>query len=157
MAHPGGRPTKYTAELAAKICEVIATNPVGYRTLEKIFPEMPHYSTLLAWRRSNSEFSEQYLNAKRFQAEIMVEEIDDMIPPEVRYYIDDKGQERIDSPSAALVIAKINNRKWTASKLAPKLYGDQKQVEELSSQNEQLKKELMELRARLDAENKKDY
>lgn len=153
----GGRPTIYSQELADRICEIVATNPLGYRKLEAMFPEMPHYSTLLAWRRSKPEFSEQYLNAKRFQAEILVEDIDDLIPGEIKYYVDDKGFERIDSPSAALVVAKINNRKWTASKLVPKLYGDQKQIEQLQDSNSKLQQELNELRAQLADKYKKDY
>ncbi len=125
----GGRPTIYSEELAEKICQIVAINPVGYRTLENLYEEIPHYSTLLAWRRKYPWFSERYLEAKRFQAEILVEDIDDLIPNRIIYYLDEKGQERIDSPSAGLLIAKINNRKWTAAKLVPKLYGERQQVD----------------------------
>ena len=70
---------------------------------------------------------------------------------------DDKGQERIDPPSASLLIAKINNRKWTAARLAPKIYGDQKRVEELEGENERVKAELRALRDKLDKANIAEY
>lgn len=154
---PAGRPTNYTPEIGKFICDKVSTHPVGYRILQDLYPEIPSYQTLLEWRAKFSEFGERYLNAKRFQSEILVEEIDSMIPDGIRYYIDDKGQERIDAPSAGLIIAKINNRKWTASKLAPKIYGDRKELENVQAENETIKAELAKLRAELDAKNKRDY
>lgn len=124
---PAGRPTKYTQDLAKLICERVATNPVGIETLVNMYPDLPSSPTIKAWRKTYSEFSSWYLEAKAFQAQIMVEDIDELIPNGIQYYVDDKGQERIDAPSASLVIAKINNRKWMAARLAPKIYGDKKQ------------------------------
>jgi hypothetical protein len=124
-----GRPTIYTDELADLICERVATHPVGYNTLMQMFPDMPDSSTVRAWRKVYERFSTRYLEAKAFQAQVLVEDIDDLIPEKINYYLDDKGQERIDSASASLLIAKINNRKWMAARLAPKVYGDKKQEE----------------------------
>lgn len=135
----GGRPTKYTDELAKLICERVATNPVGIETLISLYPDLPHSSTIKAWRKTYPQFSAWYLEAKAFQAQIMVEDIDELIPPEIRYYTDDKGNERIDAPSASLLIAKINNRKWTAARLAPKIYGDKQHIETTVKHEEQLK------------------
>lgn len=139
MAHPGGRPTKYSPELAKLICERIATNPVGWSTLEKLYPDMPNYSTVKAWRNAMPEFSKMYLEAKSFQSMILVEDIDELIPEAIEYYIDDKGNSRIDAPSASLLIAKINNRKWMAARLAPKIFGDKK-TEETNNPQETLNK-----------------
>ena len=86
-----------------------------------------------------------------------MEEIDDMIPSEIRYIVDERGNERIDPPSASLVIAKINNRKWTAARLAPKIYGDRQIIEQTTAENTELKEELARLRAQLAENNKKDY
>ena len=109
------------------------------------------------WRRKHPNFNAKYLTAKSFQAELMVEEIDDMLPHEIKTYLDDRGNERIDAPSASLAIAKVNNRKWTAARLAPKRYGDVSQLDTLKGENEELKKEMEELRAQLDQKHKKDY
>ncbi len=157
MAHAGGRPTKYTPEFGKLICERVATNPVGLETLISLYPDMPDHSTIKAWRKQYPEFSSWYLEAKSFQSQLLVEEIDDMIDCGIRYIVDDKGQERIDPPSASLLIAKINNRKWTASRLAPKIYGDKQIIEQTTSENEQLKAELSELRAKLAEKAKSEY
>jgi len=124
-----GRPTKYSDELADLICSRIASHPVGYATLQQMYQDMPEPITIREWRKKYERFSTKYLEAKAFQAQILVEDIDDLIPEKINYYLDDKGQERIDSASASLLIAKINNRKWMAARLAPKIYGDKKQEE----------------------------
>ncbi len=139
MAHAGGRPSIYTDDLAKLICERVATNPVGLEKLITLYPDMPTSSTIKAWRKQYSQFSSWYLEAKSFQSQLLVEEIDDMIPDQIKYYIDERGNERIDAPSASLLIAKINNRKWTAARLAPKIYGDRK-TEENNNPQETLSK-----------------
>ena len=157
MAHAGGRPTKYNDDLGKLICERVATNPVGLETLVTLYNDMPEPSTIKAWRHQFPQFSAWYLQAKSFQSQILVEEIDSMIDCGIRYIMDDKGQERIDPPSASLLIAKINNRKWTAARLAPKIYGDKQIIEQTTTENEQLKEELIELRAKLSQKAKSEY
>lgn len=156
---PMGRPTKYTEDLAKLICSRVATNPVGLETLVTLYDDMPEHSTIKAWRHKYPNFSAWYLEAKSLQAQLLVEEIDDLIPKDIRYYIDDRGNERIDAPSASMLIAKINNRKWTAARLAPKIYSERMFVtdESKNSENEALKAELIELRAKLAEQNKSEY
>lgn len=152
-----GAPSKYTEELAIKICEKISTHTCGYNTLRQIYPEFPDTSVLYEWKIKFPFFATKYFEAKKVQSELMLHEMDEMIPGNIGTYIDDHGNERIDSPCASLVIAKLNNRKWMAARLLPKIYGDAKQMEELATINEIQKKELEELRAKLDAQNKRDY
>jgi hypothetical protein len=87
--------------------------------------ELPDPSSIILWRQKYPEFSLKYLQAKNLQSQMLVEQIDDMIPDKIKYYTDANGDERIDAPSASLLIAKINNRKWTAARLAPRTYGNQ--------------------------------
>lgn len=157
MAHAGGRPTKYNDELGKLICERVAANPVGLETLLTLYDDMPDHSTIKAWRKQYAQFSAWYLEAKSFQSQLLVEEIDSMIDGQIIYVTDDKGNERIDPPSASLLIAKINNRKWTAARLAPKIYGDKQVIENVTSENIELKSELAELRAKLAQQSKSEY
>lgn len=157
MAHPGGRPTKYTDDLGKLICERVATNPIGLEALLKLYDDMPDHTTIKAWRKKHPQFASWYLEAKSFQSQLLVEEIDSMIDGKVLFVVDDKGNERIDPPSASLLIAKINNRKWTAARLAPKIYGDKQVIEQVTTENDQLKTELSELRAKLAEQSTRDY
>ncbi len=150
----GGRPTTYTPEFGKLICERVATNPVGLSTLEKLYPDMPNSSTIKAWRRAIPEFSAMYMEAKKFQSEILVEDIDSLLPDDLNYYIDDKGQQRIDAPSASLLIAKINNRKWMAARLSSKLYGDRHTDEQ---QTQDLAKDVAARVAEINKQAEKDY
>ncbi len=134
-----GRPSIYNEDLAKLICERVAVNPVGIEALCKLYPDLPDHSTIKAWRKLHPLFSSWYLEAKALQAQLLVEDIDDLLPNEVQYYIDERGNKRIDAPSASMLIAKINNRKWTAARLAPKIYGDRK-TEENNSPEETLSK-----------------
>jgi ribosomal protein L29 len=152
-----GAPTKFTEKLGERICDAIATRNCSLRKLCKEDSDFPDESTIRKWLWRHQNFRTKYFEAKRSQIDISVEELDDTIEESLRTYYDERGNERIDSPSASIAIAKAQNRKWYASKLAPKIYGDQKLVEELQGDNEKLKQELLELRAQLEASAKKDY
>jgi hypothetical protein len=52
---------------------------------------------------------------------------------------------------------RIDTRKWLASKLLPKQYGDKVIIEQKTEENEKLMSEILELRKKLEAKNKKDY
>jgi len=153
-----GRPSIYSEELATRICELVATHPYGLPKLCAMFPELPTRETINVWRWNKKDFSDKYAEAKRFQAEMMVESFEDILDETQEcVYDDEAGVKRVDNGIISQARLKIDTRKWTASKLAPKIYGDQKQVEELQSQNERYLKELQELKAQLDAKNRKEY
>ncbi len=128
-----GRPTTYTKKMADRICELVATNRHGLNKICQMFEDLPACSTVRLWVIKHPEFSAQYLIAKRQQIDVMMEEIDEIMDENLRFYHDDHGNERIDSPSASIAIAKANNRKWFASKLAPSLYGDKKEEQKQES------------------------
>lgn len=106
-----GRPSKYSDELAEKICEKIANG----RSLRSICAEdgIPTMSTVCKWLIENKEFSEQYARAREKQADYFAEEIIEIA-------------DSAEAESAAVSKAKlqIDARKWAASKIAPKKYGD---------------------------------
>lgn len=106
-----GRPSKFTKELADKICECLANGD----SLRKICASgnMPAASTVWLWLSENKAFSEQYARAREKQAEFYADEIVE-IADSVIASSDEVLKARL----------QIDARKWHASKLAPKKYGD---------------------------------
>jgi len=152
----GGRPTTYNPEIAAYICNIIATHPHGLRKLKRMYPDIPDYSTIYEWIYRHKEFSEQYFEARRSQAAVLADSMLDL-SEEIPVYEDDKGNERIDSGMLGKAKLDYEIRKWHASKMAPKIFGDKQVIEQVTADNEALKAELAELRAKLDAKNKSEY
>ena len=128
MAHPGGRPTKYTPELADRICEAVATSDQGLDHVCEQNPEFPVESVIRLWRFKHPEFSTKYLQAKQFQAELYAESTL-KIADVKSTFIDGDGNKRIDPGYVAWQKMNVNLRQWHASKLAPKVYGDKKTEE----------------------------
>ena len=123
----------YTEEQITKmkdfLIDQISNTTIGIRRLKKMFPDdIPAVSTLMLWLKEDKEFSEQYTHAKQMQAEIMIDE--------AMCIADDDSDDIIKVDSDGVEIEKVNHeninrsrlrvdiRKWHASKLAPKLYGD---------------------------------
>lgn len=106
-----GRPTDYTKDMADKICEKIS----GGLSLRAICAEagMPARGTVYRWLIENADFQDQYTRARDKQADYFAEEIIEIA-------------DSAEAESAAVAKAKlqIDARKWAASKMAPKKYGD---------------------------------
>lgn len=126
-----GRPSKFTQELADKICETIATSSKGLRAIcaeNKI-----DVSSLMKWLKENKEFSEQYARAKELQADYLVEEIIEIVDDGSNDFMTiTKGNESYnveDREVTSRSKIRYDARKWIASKLAPKKYGDKTQTE----------------------------
>lgn len=128
--HPGGRPTKYTPELAKLICERIATHDCGIQRLVDMYDDMPQKSTIRLWKLHNIEFSSQYADAKRQQCENLAEDIIDIADDNsADFSYDEEGITRFNSDHVQRSRLRVDTRKWMASKLAPKIYGDKTQVD----------------------------
>ena len=67
------------------------------------------------------------------------------------------GEELLNAEFVQRSRLRIDTRKWLASKLLPKMYGDRKEIENLQDENTRVKEELAELRAKLDGKNKSEY
>ena len=106
-----GRPSKYSDELAEKICELIASG----MSLRAVCSQdsMPSAVTVCKWLSENEEFSKQYARAREEQAVSFADEIISIA-------------DSVEPDSAAVAKAKlqIDSRKWLAAKMAPKKYGD---------------------------------
>lgn len=137
--HPGGRPSIYTLELAKKICDAVATNPLSIGRICKRNPGFPHVDTVFTWKREKPEFSEMYAKAKRDQIEVLVDEILDISDDASEdYYTNSKGEEIFDSEHVQRSRLKIDTRKWYAAKLAPRVYGDKSLSDEKENKDDEI-------------------
>jgi hypothetical protein len=124
--HPGGRPTKYTPELADTICSKLSRGI----SLRQICIEENHLSqqSVYSWLQKYPEFMEKYTRAREEQADTYADEIIAIADetPEIVPVM--KDGEVIDMKMDHAYIAwqkqRIEARKWTAMKLKPKKYGD---------------------------------
>lgn len=108
----GGRPTLYNDELIDYICGEIM---IG-RSLVKICKEekTPSLATVFRWLSEKPEFVEKYDKAKEIQADYLAEELIGL------------ADDAIDVQKARL---QCDVRKWSASKLRPKKYGDKTETD----------------------------
>jgi Bacteriophage Sf6, terminase small subunit-like len=104
-----GRPSDFTQQLADHICGLISDG----RSLRSILRDddtMPAMSTIFKWLREHQSFSEQYTRAKEEQADALAEDMQDIADNPTG----DVQRDRL----------RVDTRKWIASKLKPKKYGD---------------------------------
>ena len=141
----GRPPREFTVELANDICETIATSGHSIKTLCKMNKHWPGHKVLFGWISKHEHFRDQYAIAKRRQAEFLADEIIDIC------------NNVTNTEEAACGRLQIDTRKWIASKMIPKVYGNQYVIEELKGQNDEMMRELLELRAQLNEKNKKEY
>ena len=104
-----GRPSKYTQELADKICEELALG----KSIRKVcsHEDMPSVASIFNWLRTQPEFLEQYARAKQEASDYMAEEI-----------VDISDSENMEDVQRARL--RVDTRKWLMSKMKPKKYGE---------------------------------
>lgn len=107
-----GRPSKYEATVD-KICEQIAEGKSLVTILKK--KATPSYTRVMVWLQENEEFRDKYARARTDQADYMADEI---------LAIADKAAKAKDNVTIQAARLRIDTRKWVASKLKPKKYGE---------------------------------
>lgn len=122
-----GRPSDYSAEIAAAICVRIMDGQ-SIREIARA-EDMPAASTIFLWLSKHPEFSEQYARAKEAQADRLAEEILEISDDGTNDWMSRNGGD--DNPSWSVngehiqrSRLRVDSRKWLMSKLAPKKYGD---------------------------------
>ena len=107
-----GRPSAYSTELAAEICDRLA----GGESLNAICRDdhMPTRQAVHEWIADNrAGFGDKYTRAREVQADHFADEVIAIVDTE---------------PDANRARVRMDGRKWVSSKLAPKKYGDKVQV-----------------------------
>ena len=88
---------------------------------------MPSLSTVMGWLfdGEHEEFSEQYARAREVQAEVLADELTDIADDASGdTTMGEKGRVITDHEHIQRSRLRIDTRKWIASKLLPKRYGD---------------------------------
>lgn len=124
------RPSDYTPELGLAICELIADGE-SLRSICKA-EDKPGKSTVLRWllEEDKKDFRDQYARARELQAESHVDDIIDIADDGSNDWMEKKNadgavigwQENGEHLQRSKL--RIEARKWKASKLAAKKYGD---------------------------------
>jgi hypothetical protein len=117
-----GRPTKYSTEITAEILTRL-TEGESLRSIVKD-AHMPPQATVYEWLAAKPDFAEQYAYARDQQAETLADEIIALADEKPKEVTDDKGHGRIDNGWVTWQKNRVDARKWVASKLKPKKYGD---------------------------------
>lgn len=134
-----GRPTVFTPELGRDICRRLSEG----ESLRKILKDdgYPNISTVMRWLFEDTtihtdfqEFQEQYARARQVQAELRAEEIIAIADDSEGDYIirtNENGEEYEvpDHENIQRARLRVDARKWVASKLLPKVYGDKVSAE----------------------------
>ncbi len=126
------RPSEYSEALAFEICAQIAEGRPLVRICEH--QAMPNTATVYRWMKAHPDFLEMYQLAKEDQADTLAEEIitiaDELPHTKV---VDSDGTEVIipivlDAAAVQRQRLRVEARKWVASKLKPKRYGDRQEL-----------------------------
>lgn len=126
MAVKRGRQSKFTQELAGRICDEMANGASLRKVCEA--EDMPTESTVRRWAIDDEQgFASQYTRARELQAHKLAEEILEIANTPVM------GQKSV-SKATGLEITEgdmiehrrlqVDARKWYLSKVLPKIYGD---------------------------------
>ena len=156
-----GRPSEYNHEVADLICTEIACSSKSLKTICSQ-EGMPCVKTIMNWLRTNEEFLQQYTRAKQEQADFMVEEMIEIADDgsnDLMTII--KGNEQYETENKEVTNRsklRVETRKWIASKLKPKKYGDKLELNanvknenvDLTNLNEEELAKLIELQNKID-------
>jgi len=122
-----GRPSIYSDALAIKICTRLGLG----ESLRKICldDDMPSMASVMTWLTTKADFLEQYTRAREIQAETQFDEMIDIVDqhPDLARVVDKDGalvEVKFDSSYVQWMKLRIDTRKWTAARMAPKKYNE---------------------------------
>lgn len=112
-----GRPTDYNPETASRFCGYVATHALSRKDIcAKYKDELPHDTTISEWLAKWPDFRSQYLEAKEIQALQITDELWK------------EANNLSTKEEAELFDRRFRFHQWHLSKLAPKNFGDKKEI-----------------------------
>lgn len=154
---PAGRPTDYTPDLASDICRRLAAGE-SMRSVCRD-DDKPCMSSVFNWLRDIPEFMAQYDRAKVESADALVEDMLDIADNQVAQplivdgkplEVDGKIVMIADSVGVQHARLRVDTRKWAASKLKPKKYGDRQELHVIKTYQDMDDEELAQSIKRLE-------
>ena len=124
-----GRPTKRSPELADALLEQIADGMSLVKSCKELGISTP---LVFRWIDDDEDFRSKYAKAREAQAEKLADEIVSIADEtEVTSVVTPEGvvDFKLDATAVARNRLRVDARKWVASKLLPKKYGDKVQQE----------------------------
>ena len=121
-----GRPSEFTQETANAICDRLSDG----ESLRSICSddEMPGKTTVFIWLREHEAFRNQYALAREVQADMLFDDCLDIADDARNDWMERRGEEDAGWVANGEHIQRsklrIDARKWMASKLRPKVYGE---------------------------------
>jgi len=121
-----GRPSEFTQEIADKICAQLADGD-SLRTV-CLGEEMPDKTTVFRWLRTYEGFRTQYARAKEESADALADEMLDIADDGSNDWMETHQRDNVgwqeNGEAMQRSRLRVDTRKWIASKLKPKKYGD---------------------------------
>lgn len=120
MSNANGRPTDYTPELAATICEWLA----GGKSLRSFCRTKgaPHVSTVTRWIVRHEQFRVQYVQARESAGYAHADHVVEVVEL--------LRSEKVDPQTAK---AMMDGLKWSAERMAPKAHMPQQIIDHTST------------------------
>ena len=118
---------KFTIELFESICTEIATSSVGLNQICK-----QHGVSTVSfydWIKKDTELLNKYTRAREDQADYLADEIITLSDDKTSDYVEGEFGKVGNAANVARSRLQVEARKWIASKLKPKKYGDKVEVE----------------------------
>lgn len=128
MSEATGRPSKYTDEIADEICDELSKGVSLRRICEA--EHLPSARTVWRWLRENDSFCQQYARAKEECADYLVEELLEIADDGSNDWMEKLDQDgnaygfQLNGEHVQRSRLRIDTRKWIASKLKAKKYGE---------------------------------
>ena len=119
------------------VLDELATSSRGVGSIitqgKEDYGNFPTYSTIMKWLSEDKELSDKYARAKEAQADFMADEMLDIADDGRNDWMtrtgrDGEDYEVINKEVIQRSKVRIDTRKWLASKLKPKKYGDKVQT-----------------------------
>lgn len=122
----------FTQEQVSTFKAAICERLVSGQSLRAITrdPDMPSAATVFKWLAEDPDFVEQYARAREAQADTLVDEMLDIVDDGRNDWMERLDKEdlpigwQINGEAVQRSRLRLDARKWMASKMAPKKYGD---------------------------------